>query len=138
MADVLIGIALSAVGAITFFLTGIPLLFIAEPTLAGITLWEILDVLTNIVAPLVGALIAVIIWLHRRVSSLEEAKSQQEASLYGIQGDTLSKGVTAELRQLRNELEDFRNNFDERLDKLDNRTDELDTRTDILEEESDD
>ena len=138
MADILIGIGLSVVGAITFLLTGVPLLFIAEPTIAAITLWEILDVLTNIVAPLVGALIAVIIWLHRRVSSLEEAKSQQEASLYGIQGDTLSKGVTAELRQLRVELEDFREDFDKRLDKLDNRADNLDNRTEHLEEESDD
>ena len=117
MSEMLTGIALSVVGVAIFLLSGVPTAILVEPVLASITVWEILDVLANILAPLIGALIAVIVWLHRRVSQLEEAQMQHKTSLYGLNDDKLASGVTEEMQQLRKDFEEFKQSFDERFDE---------------------
>ena len=118
MSEIVTGTILSVVGVILLLISGVPAVFFVEPVLASLTVWEILDVLANILAPAIGALIAIIVWLHRRIKRLEEAQTQHEVSLYGVNNDQLASGVTTEIQQMREEFEQLKDSFNERMDEL--------------------
>ena len=118
MSEIVAGIVLSTAGIILSLLSAVPAVFSIEPVLASITVWEILDILANILAPLIGALIAIIVWLHRRITRLEEAQTQHEASLYGLNNDQLASGVTKEIQKLKEYFNELEERFDERIDEL--------------------
>lgn len=103
----------------------VPINMLLESSVSAGTAIDFLDTASAIVAPLLGALATVIIWLHRRIKELEEQKERQHASLYGIQGDTLAKGVTDELRQLREEIHGFQESMDNRLTVVEDKVEDI-------------
>jgi hypothetical protein len=66
-----------------------------------------------LVAPLIGSLSAVIVWLHKRLEKLEEAQSVQRISLYGAENDDLNEGLTTEVKEVQLKLEELRLHLDE-------------------------
>jgi hypothetical protein len=80
---------------------------------------DILSIASNIVAPLVGALAAVIVWLHRRVRELEREQHTQGSSLYGTDSDSLNDGVIAEVQLMREELSEMQERLEELYDSDD-------------------
>jgi hypothetical protein len=80
---------------------------------------DILSIASNIVAPLVGALAAVIVWLHRRVRELEREQHTQGSSLYGTDSDSLNDGVITEVQLMREELSEMQERLEELYDSDD-------------------
>lgn len=86
---------------------------------SSIGISDILSMASNIVAPLVGALAAVIVWLHRRVRELEKEQHTQGSSLYGTDSDSLNEGVIAEVQSVKDEMITIRDRIDELTDDSD-------------------
>jgi len=99
----------------------------AAITLSAVTVWEALSLLSNVVAPVVGAVIAVIIWLHKRINELENGQSNVESSVFGSKNDALNNGV---LRAV--------HNLDDRLDGIQESIDNIRKRQKELERQNDD
>jgi len=74
---------------------------------------DILSIASALVAPLIGSLSAVIVWLHKRLEKLEEAQSVQRISLYGAENDDLNEGLTTEVKEVQLKLEELRLHLDE-------------------------
>lgn len=120
----LTGVIVALFGAGVSILLGVPAhMFIEIVATAGIL--EPLNALSNILAPVVGALATVIVWLHRRVANLEKAQKRHHRTLYGRDEDYLSDGVTKEIYALSEETTDFREELRERFDGLEERLDDV-------------
>jgi len=91
----------------------LPFHMFAIVPLAGVTIWEALGLLSNIIAPLVGALVAVIIWLHKRLNELEDAQDDVENSVFGSDRDALNEGVLIQVRNLNGRLDEIRQKISE-------------------------
>lgn len=89
-----------------------------------------LDALAKLMAPVLTASIALLVWMHRRISAIEDSQQEQEATLYGINGDTLAKGTTTEIRQLREEIRDMNDSLEDKLSDLESRIDSVEGETD--------
>lgn len=68
-------------------------------------IWELTSLLSDIFAPLVTAVIGLIVWLHRRVTLLEESKIRHTNSLYGTESDQLQRGVIREVKKVDGRIE---------------------------------
>lgn len=84
---------------------------------------DILSLVSALVAPLIGSLAAVIVWIHKRLEKLEEAQSVQRISLYGAEKDKLSEGLTGEVKEVQLKLEELRLHLDELEDKIEENDD---------------
>ncbi len=84
---------------------------------------DILSTASALVAPLIGSLFAVIVWLHKRLEKLEEAQSVQRISLYGAENDDLNEGLTAEVKDIQTRLAELQLHLDELEEQLEERED---------------
>lgn len=91
-------------------LSGTPL---AVAPLATVGAWEALGLLSNLIVPLVGALVAVVLWIHRRLNVIEEEQSDVDRSLFGNERDHLNEGVLVEVRNINRRLERLQQDIDE-------------------------
>jgi len=127
-------IAVCLVGVVGAVLGSVPFAIAVDPTLTVTTVLQSLEVASILLVPIVGAIVTVIVWLHRRLKTLEEARQKQQASLYGIKGDTLATGVTEEIRSLRSELQEFNATMEVKLDNLENRVQEIEEEVDEIDD----
>ncbi len=102
-------IGLATIAAI---LSGAPITETVTP-LSTVGIWETLNLLSNVVAPIVGALITVMIWFHRRVNVIEESQNELDSSLFGSERDALNEGVIIEVRKMRKEVQELQESIDE-------------------------
>lgn len=86
---------------------------------SSIGISEILSIASNILAPLIGALAAVVVWLHRRITRLEQQQKTQQQSLYGSESDALNQGVIEEVRDMKLDIEQVKLAVEEIRDKFD-------------------
>lgn len=100
-------------------ITGTPLLEVTQSSLMlplqqdGTGLWNVLNFLSQIVPPIVGALITVIIWLHRRLKEIERRQTSIEKSVFGSEKDALNEGAIAEIKQVSEQVEQVQQTMDE-------------------------
>lgn len=83
---------------------------------------DLLGLLSDIVAPVVTALIGFVVWMHKRVAELEESEVRHDNSLYGTESDQLQKGVIREVKKVDGRVEET----ERRLDRIEDKLDELD------------
>lgn len=114
----------SLTGLLGFFVVGVPAVSTMDVVLST-GIWQSLDVISNILAPIIGAITTVVVWIHKRVSKLEEKQLDHEATLYGRENDYLSDGVTKEIYKVSGEMEEFREELRDRFDRLEERLDEV-------------
>lgn len=111
--------ALIGLAVIFTVLTGIPLFEITEflvilPLQENITgLWDVLNFLSQIVPPILGAIITVIIWLHRRLKEIEQRQTSIEKSVFGSDRDALNEGAIAEIKQVSEQVEQVQETIEE-------------------------
>jgi len=111
--------ALIGLAVIFTVITGTPLFELTElsiilPLQANSTgLWDVLNFLSQIVPPIIGAIITVIIWLHRRLKELEHRQKTIEKSVFGSDKDALNKGAIAEIKQVSEQVEQVQETMDE-------------------------
>lgn len=94
---------------------------------SGVTLWEILGVLSNLVVPLVAALVTLILWLHRRLRKLEHASNEVSYSVFGNERDKLHQGVIDAVWELGEKIDDMKNsiaNLARRIERLEDKEDD--------------
>jgi hypothetical protein len=76
-------------------------------------LWDVLNFLSQIVPPILGAIITVIIWLHRRLKEIEQRQTSIEKSVFGSDRDALNEGAIAEIKQVSEQVEQVQETMDE-------------------------
>ncbi|AGM11367.1 hypothetical protein M199_gp037 [Halogranum tailed virus 1] len=111
MKHIALGIMIGLAGIIAA-LSGASLGVAATP-LAAVGVWEALGLLSNVIAPIVGALIAVIVWIHKRLNDLEEAQDDLDRSVFGNEKDALNEGVLIEVRNVNRRLDTLQESIDE-------------------------
>jgi hypothetical protein len=98
-------------GTPLFELTELPIILPLQESSTG--LWDVLNFLSQIVPPIIGAIITVIIWLHRRLKELEHRQKTIEKSVFGSDKDALNKGAIAEIKQVSEQVEQVQETMDE-------------------------
>jgi len=99
---------------IAALISGAPLTeFTAAVPLATIGVWETLGILSHIIPPVVGALLTVIVWLHRRLAQIEKDQDELDKSVFGNEKDALNEGVILEVRRMNKRLENLQDSIDE-------------------------
>lgn len=83
------------------------------PLQSGIDWANILSILSNLLAPFIGAIAALILWIHRRINRLEEQQEIHKNSLYGSESDALNEGVIFEVKELKIDIEELSLRIDE-------------------------
>lgn len=91
--------------------TGVDPLIQLQTEATGLT--ELLSILSDIVAPLLSAVIAILVWLHKRIKRLERGQAQLNTSMYGEEKDSLNEGVTKTLQDLRDAVEKMNRKIEE-------------------------
>lgn len=107
--EVAVGVVIVIAGAVTMLSGGS--LAVATP-LASVGLWETLSLLSNVIAPVVGAMIAVIVWLHKRINDLEDEQKDLDRSVFGNDRDELNEGVIKEVRNINEKLDRLQESVD--------------------------
>lgn len=125
MKQIILGLMIGLAGITALVSGGTPLALVAP--LATITFWEALGVISNLIVPIVGAIITVVIWLHRRLEQIEEDTQEVSSSVFGSEKDALNQGVLRSVQDLK-----------ERVDRMRNSVDRIDRRVERLEEKEDD
>lgn len=87
---------------------------------SNISIWETLGVISNILAPLFGAVITVIVWMHRRLNRIEDDLNALDTSVYGNERNELNAGVLGEIGDINRRLDKIQESLDEM--KEENRT----------------
>lgn len=111
--------ALIGLAVIFTVITGTPLFEITEfllilPLQENSTgLWDVLNFLSQIVPPIIGAIITVIIWLHRRLKEIEQRQTSIEKSVFGSDKDALNEGAIAEIKQVSEQVEQVQETIEE-------------------------
>lgn len=111
--------ALIGLAVIFTVITGTPLFEITEfllilPLQENSTgLWDVLNFLSQIVPPIIGAIITVIIWLHRRLKEIEQRQTSIEKSVFGSDRDALNEGAIAEIKQVSEQVEQVQETIEE-------------------------
>jgi len=111
--------ALIGLAVIFTVITGTPLFELTELSIIlplqenSTGLWDVLNFLSQIVPPIIGAIITVIIWLHRRLKELEHRQKTIEKSVFGSDKDALNKGAIAEIKQVSEQVEQVQETMDE-------------------------
>jgi len=98
-------------GTPLFELTELPIILPLQESSTG--LWDVLNFLSQIVPPIIGAIITVIIWLHRRLKELEHRQKTIEKSVFGSDKDALNKGAIVEIKQVSEQVEQVQETMDE-------------------------
>jgi membrane-bound ClpP family serine protease len=75
--------------------------------LVSISVWESLAILSHILPPIVGAVLTIILWIHRRLSYIEKEQEQLGKSVFGNERDALNEGVIREVREMSEQLEEM-------------------------------
>lgn len=89
--------------AVTTLITGGTMVNITTPFVL-VSIFDALNVISQVVAPVVGALIAAVIWIHNRLTTLEEGQRSLDSSVFGQKRNDLSNGVTGEVNDLGGEI----------------------------------
>lgn len=109
MKHIALGLMIGLAGIIAV-LSGAPL---ALTPLTTVGAWEALGLLSNLIVPLVGALVAVVLWIHRRLNTIEDEQADMDTSLFGNERDHLNEGVLVEVRNINRQLERLQQDIDE-------------------------
>lgn len=110
MREITIGILI--ISAVLTALTGTSIIPIMIP-LQAVGLWEALSALSNIIAPILGAIVAFVIWLHKRIERLEDESNQQRRSLYGNEDDAMQSGIIKEVLSIKESVDTIKNTVDD-------------------------
>lgn len=106
-----IAIGILIIGAALTAATGPAALPFVLP-LQSVGLWEALSALSNIIAPILGAIVAFVIWLHKRIEALEDQASQQRRSLYGNEDDGMQRGIINEVINIKDSVDNIKDQVD--------------------------
>lgn len=81
-----------------------------EPASAVSVSWTAIQALVAIGVPIIGAIITLIIWFHRRLDELEDMDQQRQGAgqFFGDSDNPLSIGLAREVRDLKNKNEETR------------------------------
>lgn len=113
MSKVASGLMICAAAAAALVSGGIPITAIAATPIQAVGVWEALGLLSNIIAPLIGAITGIIVWFHRRINSLEESQDDLEKSVFGSDRDALNEGVLLEVRNVNQRLSEIQETVEE-------------------------
>lgn len=105
---IMIGLA-----TIAALISGAPIGVDAFVPLATVGVWETLGILSHIIPPVVGALLTVIVWLHRRLAQIEQDQNELDKSVFGNDRDALNEGVILEVRRMNDRLDELQSAIEE-------------------------
>lgn len=105
---IMIGLA-----TIAALISGAPIGVDAFVPLATIGVWETLGILSHVIPPVVGALLTVIVWLHRRLAQIEQDQNELDKSVFGNDRDALNEGVILEVRRMNDRLDELQSAIEE-------------------------
>lgn len=105
---IMIGLA-----TIAALISGAPIGVDAFVPLATVGVWETLGILSHIIPPVVGALLTVIVWLHRRLAQIEQDQNELDKSVFGNDRDALNEGVILEVRRMNDRLSELQSAIEE-------------------------
>lgn len=83
----------------------------------GIGISDILSIVSVIIAPIIGSLITLMVWLHRRIQRLERQQRRQNDSLYGREADVLSVGVIKNVQELTDRVDELEDSVEDQSDE---------------------
>lgn len=105
---IMIGLA-----TIAALISGAPIGVDAFVPLATVGVWETLGILSHVIPPVVGALLTVIVWLHRRLAQIEQDQNELDKSVFGNDRDALNEGVILEVRRMNDRLDELQSAIEE-------------------------
>lgn len=105
---IMIGLA-----TIAALISGAPIGVDAFVPLATVGVWETLGILSHVIPPVVGALLTVIVWLHRRLAQIEQDQNELDKSVFGNDRDALNEGVILEVRRMNDRLSELQSAIEE-------------------------
>jgi len=73
--------------------------------------------LSHAVAPAIGGVVAIVIWLHRRLNQLEQSNEDLDTSVFGNDRDALNEGVLNEVRNINARLDDVHSSIESLADE---------------------
>jgi len=102
-----------ALATIAALISGAPISVGTVVPLATIGVWETLGILSHVIPPVVGALLTVIVWLHRRLAQIEQDQNELDKSVFGSERDALNEGVILEVRRMNDRLDELQSAIEE-------------------------
>jgi hypothetical protein len=102
-----------ALATIAALISGAPINVGAIVPLATISVWETLGILSHVIPPVVGALLTIIVWLHRRLAQIEQDQNELDKSVFGNDKDALNEGVILEVRRMNDRLDELQSCVEE-------------------------
>lgn len=102
--------------------------------------WSALQTIVAVAVPVIGGIITVAVWFHRRINRLEEEREQKSGAgkLFNDSDDPLAIGLAREVRDINRNQKDTTetiNDLRKQLEELNDRIDEITDRLEELEEE---
>lgn len=107
MKNTIAGVAVALAGIVAAGVLGIPIEPSAVMQSGNVGFWDVLGALSNVLAPVVGAIASVVVWIHRRLTDLEEQQDELENSMFGGERNVLNQGVLIEVRNINHQLEEI-------------------------------
>jgi len=104
-------------GLVTAALGSTPFTILQTSPGSSISAWEALGILSHAVAPAIGGVVAIVIWLHRRLNQLEQSNEDLDTSVFGNDRDALNEGVLNEVRNINARLDDVHSSIESLADE---------------------
>jgi hypothetical protein len=104
-------------GLVTAALGSTPFAVAQVAPAQSVGIWEALGILSHAVAPAIGGMAAVVIWLHRRLNHLERSNEDLDTSVFGNDRDALNEGVLNEVRHINSRIDDVQNSIESLADE---------------------
>lgn len=113
MSKAVTGLMICAAAVATIISGGVPISAVAATPIQSVGVWEALGLISNIIAPVIGAITGIIVWFHRRLNSLEDGQADLEKSVFGSDRDALNEGVLLEVRNVNQRLSEIQESVEE-------------------------
>jgi len=99
----------------------------ADPAGLGPVSWGAIQAALAVGVPVIGGIVTVILWLHRRIKTLEnkDAERQGVGRLFGDSDSPLSIGLAKEMRDVKQEQSELKEEVAEIHDSIDDIRKEL-------------
>lgn len=100
----------------------------ADPAALGPVSWGAIQAALAVGVPVVGAMVTIILWLHRRIKTLEDKDTERQGAgqLFGDADSPLSIGLAKEMRDVKNEQSELRSDVERMSDSIEQIHEKLD------------
>jgi len=121
-----------AIGKAVSFAEPVLVSIVAQASQSSIS-WQTIQTVATVAGPIIGLLISFLLWIHKRIESLEDKSVTTRSALFGNEENELQEGISAEISTLKAEIQEL----DRRISKIEKNLLDKKRRREIRQEQED-